>query len=65
MTTTELHTAYNEAKLECEKYINYNGDKRKYIYKLMQHRVIDLWMIRMNFLAKRLSLPTFNETFYN
>ena len=56
--------AYNEAKTECAKYINYNGDKRSVTYKLLSHRVIDLWMNRMNAMAKQLNLPTYLETFY-
>lgn len=66
MTTLEQKpAAYNEAKQECEKYINYKGDKRSISYKVLSHRVVDCWMNRMNSLAKQLELPTYTETFYN
>lgn len=65
MATVEQNiTNYKEAKEECEKYINYKGDKRGVIYKRMSHDVVDLWIGRMNFLAKQLNLPNFLETFY-
>ena len=57
--------AYNEAKEECSKYVNYKGDKRSLTYKILSHRVIDLWMNRMNAMAKQLQMPTYLETFYN
>lgn len=66
MTTLESQLeAYNEAKIECEKYVNFSGDKRSFSYKLLSRRVIDLWMNRMNHLAKKLNLPTYQQQFFD
>lgn len=62
-TVDQKIEAYNEAKAECEKYKSYKGDKRSTTYKLLSHRVIDLWMSRMNNLSKQLGLPNYSETF--
>lgn len=63
-TQNDKLVAYNEAKAECEKYINYKGDKRSINYKVLSHRVIDCWMNRMNAMAKQLNLPTYLEAFH-
>lgn len=63
-TKEQKLAAYNEAKAECEKYIQYNGDKRSSTYKILAHRVCDLYMGRMNNFAKQLGLPNYLETFY-
>ena len=62
--TSEKIEAYNEAKMICSQYKNYAGDKRSFVYKRLEHSVIDCFMNRMNSLAKQIGLLTYQETFY-
>ena len=55
--------AYDEARLYCEAYVNYKGDKRKLAYKQLQRNVVNLWMGRMNNFGKILGLPLFSSLY--
>lgn len=52
---------YDEARMYCEMYINYKGDKRRWSYKQLQRNVLDLWIGRLNNFAKILGLPNYND----
>ena len=66
MTTKEKQIeAYNEAKSICERYINYKGDKRSFVYRRLQNSVVDVFMHRMTNFGRILNLPTYLDFFFN
>ena len=56
--------AYNEAKIICEAYINFNGDKRSSNYIRLSNNVV-IFSARMTNFGRQLGLPTYQQEFFN